>query len=134
MTSSVVTVGAEPYLVCNYDDLATRNHTVVIPEGLKTVRGLLVNACYAGGDSRNDWKICEYYRQFMHLHGFAYVGCTGTAGSPRSVPKTEDALNRRHTDFQASTPHISPLTTKPYVAFFARNQNYKWLTSGATSE
>jgi predicted esterase len=111
-TSSVVTVGADRYLVCNYDDLATRNHTVVIPEGLKTVRGLLVNACYAGGDSRNDWKICEYYRQFMHLHGFAYVGCTATAGSPRSAPKTEDTPYARHRGiFQAFTDSMQVIAT-----------------------
>lgn len=96
VTSKVVPVGADRYWVFNYDDLTTRNYTVVIPEGLKTVRGLLVHACYAGGDSRNEWKICEYYRQFLHLHGFAYVGCTGTAGSPRSAPKTEDTPYARH--------------------------------------
>jgi len=96
VTSSAVTVGDRKYAVYDYDDLATRNYRVVIPEGLKTVRGLLVNACYAGGDSRNDWTTCEYYRQFMHLHGFALVGCTSTAGPPRSVPKTDDTPSARH--------------------------------------
>lgn len=110
--SKVVTVGDRKYTVYNYDDLATRNHTVVIPEGLKTVRGLLVNACYAGGDSRNDWKICEYYRQFMHLHGFAYVGCTSTAGSPRSVPKTDDTPATRHRGiFQAFEDSMQVIAT-----------------------
>jgi len=98
VTSSVVTVGSDRYLVYNYDDLATRDYTVVIPEGLKTVRGLLVHGCYAGGDSRQDWTICEYYRQFMHLHDFAYVGCTGTVGSPNSAPPppAEDTARARH--------------------------------------
>ncbi len=96
VTSSVATVGSDRYLVYNYDDLTTRNYTVVIPEGLKTVRGLLVNGCYAGGDSRHDWTICEYYRQFMHLHGFAFVGCTGTAGSPGSAPPAEETAKARH--------------------------------------
>jgi hypothetical protein len=46
---------------------------VVIPEGLETVRGLLVECNYAGGDSRKDWTFCAYYREFMHLHDFAIV-------------------------------------------------------------
>ncbi|MBP7937460.1 MAG: hypothetical protein KA354_22685 [Phycisphaerae bacterium] len=98
VTSSAVTVGSDRYVVCSYDDLATMNYTMVIPEGLKTVRGLLVNACYSGGDSRNEWKICEYYRHFMHLHGFAYVGSTATAGSPRRMlsPPAEDTVKARH--------------------------------------
>ena len=97
VASSVATVGNDRYTVYDYDDLTTRNHTVVIPEGLKTVRGLLVNACYAWGDSRQDWKICEYYRQFMHLHGFAYVGCTGTASSARpGPPPADDSAKARH--------------------------------------
>jgi hypothetical protein len=112
VTSSVVTVGSDRYLVYNYDDLATRNYTVVIPEGLKTVRGLLVNGCYAGGDSRYDWTICEYYRQFMHLHGFAFVGCTSTAGSPGSVPRTDDTPKARHRSiFQAFRDCVQVIAT-----------------------
>lgn len=112
VTSCVVTVGSDRYLVCNYDDLVSRNHTAVIPEGLKTVRGLLVNACYAGGDSRSDWKICEYYRQFMHLHGFAYIGCTSTAGSPRRVPQPDDTPSARHRGiFQAFEDSMQVIAT-----------------------
>ena len=96
VTSKVVTVGADRYVAYSYDDLATMNYLVVIPEGLKTVRGLLVNACSAGGDSRYDWTTCEYYRQFMHLHGFALVACKATAGSPVSVPGTGDTRAARH--------------------------------------
>ena len=99
VTSSVVTVGDDRYTVYDYDDLKARNYSFVIPEGLKTVRGLLVHGCYSGGDSRYDWKDCEYYRQFMHLHGFAYVGSTGTAGPPNSVPRSspvDDSAKARH--------------------------------------
>lgn len=126
VTSKVATVGSDRYLVCNYDDLATRNYTVVIPEGLKTVRGLLVNGCYSGGDSRSDWTICEDYRQFMHLHRFAYVGCTGTAGSPRSAPPAEAMAKARHRGiFQAFQDCMQVIATAsrhpelgnaPYVA------------------
>lgn len=113
VTSSVVTVGSDRYLVYNYDDLTTMNYAVVIPEGLKTVRGLLVNACYAGGDSRYDWTLCEYYRQFMHWHGFAFVGCTSTAGSPGSAPPPADdtpkAKHRRI--FQAFQDAVQAIAT-----------------------
>ena len=146
VTSQVVTVGSDRYLVCNYDDLATRNYTVVIPEGLKTVRGLLVHGCYSGGDSRSDWTICEYYRQFMHLHGFAFVGCTSTAGSPRSVPKTDDTPSARHRGiFQAfeDSMHViatasqhPELVNAPYVGVgFSAAKTYDlevWLPSQNT--
>lgn len=97
VTTSIVSVGEDRYSVYDYDDRTTRNYTVVIPEELTTVRGLLVHGCYSGGDSRYDWKSCEYYRQFMHLHGFAYVGCTNTSGSGRPAPRTaEDSAQARH--------------------------------------
>jgi hypothetical protein len=112
VTSTVVAVGNRKYTVYDYDDLTTRNHTVVIPEGLKTVRGLLVNACYSGGDSRQDWTICEYYRQFMHLHGFAFVGCTSTAGSPGRVPRKDDTPSARHRGiFQAFEDSMQVIAT-----------------------
>jgi hypothetical protein len=77
VTSSDITVSNRKYAVYNYDDLATKKFCVVIPEGLKTVRGLLVECNYAGGDSRNDWTFCTYYREFMHLNGFALVASAG---------------------------------------------------------
>ena len=62
VTSKVVTVSNHNYTVYDYADPATKKFCVVIPEGLKTVRGLLVECNYAGGDSRNDWTFCTYYR------------------------------------------------------------------------
>ena len=51
--SSILT--AEGYLtVYDYADPATKKFCVAIPQGLKTVRGLLVLCNYAGGDSRGD--------------------------------------------------------------------------------
>ncbi len=46
------------------------------------MRGFFVGCNYAGGDSRGDWTF-SYYREFMHLHGFAFVG------SQRDVPHNE---------------------------------------------
>src|SRR5262249_33790542 len=77
VTSSVVTVSNHKYTVYDYADPATKKFCVVIPKGLKTVRGLLVECNYAGGDSRSDWTFCTYYREFMHLHGFALVASAG---------------------------------------------------------
>lgn len=96
VTANVVTVGSDRYTVYSYDDHLSASYVVVIPEGLKTVRGLLVNACYSGGDSRWDWPTCEYYRQFMHLHGFALVATTATAGAPGAAPRTEATPQARH--------------------------------------
>src|SRR5262245_2000099 len=77
VTSSVVTVSNRKYTVYDYVDPAAKKFCVVIPEGLKTVRGLLVQCNYAGGDSRGDWTFCVYYREFLHLHGFALVASAG---------------------------------------------------------
>src|ERR1051326_3069883 len=77
VTSSVVTVSKRRYTVHDYADPATKKFCVVIPEDLKTVRGLLVECNYAGGDSRKDWTFCTYYREFLHLHGFALVASAG---------------------------------------------------------
>jgi hypothetical protein len=46
---------------------------LVVPEGLPVVRGILVVGPYAGGDSR-DYHQQVWYREFMHLHGFAFLG------------------------------------------------------------
>ena len=42
------------YTVYDYADPATKKFCVVIPEDLKTVRGLLVECNYLGGDSRQN--------------------------------------------------------------------------------
>jgi peroxiredoxin Q/BCP len=96
VTSNLVTVGPDRYTVYSYDDHASASYVVVVPEGLKTVRGLLVNGCYSGGDSRWDWPTCEYYRQFMHLHGFALVATTATTRSPGSAPRADATPQARH--------------------------------------
>jgi hypothetical protein len=77
VASSVVVVANRKYTVYDYTDPATKKFCVVIPEDLKTVRGFLVECNYAGGDSRQDWTFCSYYREFMHLHDFALVASAG---------------------------------------------------------
>ena len=75
--SGLMDSSGRKYTVYDYADPATKKFCVVIPEGLKTVRGLLVECNYAGGDSRGDWTFCTYYREFMHLHGFGLVASAG---------------------------------------------------------
>jgi len=77
VTSRVVTLSNSQYRVHDYAEPATKKFCVVIPKELKTVRGLLVQCNYSGGDSRNDWTFCTYYREFMHLHDFALVASAG---------------------------------------------------------
>jgi hypothetical protein len=54
---------------------ATGEHKfrLVLPEGLAVIRGILVVGPYAGGDSR-DYHEQVWYREFLNLHGFAFLG------------------------------------------------------------
>ncbi len=92
VTSSVVTASNRKYTVYDYTDPATKNFCVVIPEGLATVRGLLVECNYAGGDSRGDWTFCTYYREFMHLHNFALVASAGDIPHVKAFQAFRDCL------------------------------------------
>src|SRR5215470_16037824 len=92
VTSSSVTVRNRKYTVYDYADPATKKFCVVIPEGLKTIRGLLVQCNYAGGDSRGDWTFCTYYREFMHLHDFALVASAGDIPHVRAFQTFRNCL------------------------------------------
>ncbi|MBX3399310.1 MAG: hypothetical protein KF873_11250 [Gemmataceae bacterium] len=52
---------------------ADHQFRLVIPDNLTTVRGLLVVGPYSGGDSR-DYHGQVWYREFLNLHGFAFLG------------------------------------------------------------
>ncbi len=56
VTSCVVTVSDRKYTVYDYADPATKKFCVVIPEGLKTVRGLLVHCNYANSPIGKGWS------------------------------------------------------------------------------
>jgi hypothetical protein len=112
VTSRVVTVSSRKYRVYYYTVPASRSFSLVIPEGLKTVRGLLVVANHAGGDSRDYWTDCTYYREFMPLHGFAFVGAVGYAGSH---PADLQAL-RNCQQMVATASRHPELVNAPYAA------------------
>jgi hypothetical protein len=56
---------------------ATGEHKfrLVVPDGLEVVRGILVVGPFSGGDSR-DYHEQVWYREFLNLHGFAFLGAT----------------------------------------------------------
>ena len=56
---------------------ATGEHKfqLVVPEKLEIVRGILVVGPYSGGDSR-DYYQQVWYREFLNLHSFAFLGAT----------------------------------------------------------
>src|SRR5262245_11863589 len=111
VTAKVVTVASCKYTVYDYADPATKKFCVVIPEGLKTVRGLLVNCNYAGGDSRGDWTFCHYYREFMHLHGFGLVASAGDIPHVKAFQAFRSCLQ-----MVSVTSQHPELVNAPYVA------------------
>src|SRR5262245_31062062 len=111
VTSKAVTVSKRQYTVYDYADPATKKFCVVIPESLKTVRGLLVQCNYAGGDSRGDWTFCTYYREFMHLHGFALVASAGDIPHVKAFQAFRDCLQM----VSAGSQHPE-LVNAPYAA------------------
>src|SRR5215471_14730612 len=111
VTSKVVTVSNCKYTVYDYVDPATKKFCVVIPEGLKTVRGLLVECNYAGGDSRRDWTFCTYYREFMHLHDFALVASAGDIPHVKAFQAFRNCLQ-----MVSVTSQHRELVNAPYAA------------------
>lgn len=111
VSSNTVAVSGRSYMVYEYTDLESKTYCVVIPEGLRTVRGLLVNANYYGGDSRRDWTFCHYYREFMHLHDFALVAANGTCPHTNAFKGLRKSLQM----ISVESKH-SELVNVPYVA------------------
>jgi hypothetical protein len=111
VTSRVVTVNDRKYTVYEYTDPDSKTYCVVIPEGLKTVRGLLVNSNYYAGDSRGDWTFCHYYREFMHLHDFAVVAANGTCPHAAAFKGFHKSLQ----EISVASKH-SEIVNAPYAA------------------
>src|SRR5439155_22534606 len=60
---------AQQYEYYDYAE-PVKQFCLVIPEGLQTVRGILVVCNYMGGDSRG-YYTQDWYCEFMNLHDFA---------------------------------------------------------------
>jgi hypothetical protein len=84
---------------------------LVIPDGLAVVRGILVVGPYARADSR-DYYQQVWYREFLHLHGFAFLGAHWPNSSHAVNFKfMHDALKR----LAADSKHPE-LVNAPYAA------------------
>ena len=80
LSVSAVHLGAAAVAATNQSnykvyDYTLRDHKfrLVIPEDLAVVRGILLVGPYSGGDSR-DYHEQVWYREFLNLHGFAFLG------------------------------------------------------------
>jgi hypothetical protein len=87
---------------------ADHKFRLVVPEDLEVVRGILVVGPYSGGDSR-DYHQQVWYREFMHLHGFAFLGAKDFYLHDYKV--LQNALKQ----FAADSKHPE-LVTAPYAA------------------
>jgi hypothetical protein len=83
---------------------------LIIPDGLAVVRGILVVGPYAGADSR-DYYQQVWYREFLHLHGFAFLGAQGFNSHAENVRVMQRALK----ELAADSKHPE-LVNAPYVA------------------
>jgi len=82
---------------------------LTIPEGLDTVRGLLVVTNPSGNDTR-DWHRQSGYRAFMALHGFAFLGARGFTSHVESFQVMQHALEKI-----AREAHHPELVNVPYA-------------------
>jgi hypothetical protein len=83
---------------------------LTLPEGLAVVRGILVVGPYAGGDSRELYREV-WYREFMYLHDFAFLGAQSFSSHVENFKVMQNALKR----FAADSKHPE-LVNAPYVA------------------
>jgi hypothetical protein len=83
---------------------------LTVPEDLAVVRGILVVGPYSGGDSR-DFHREVWYREFMHLHDFAFLGAQSFSSHAENVKVMRNALKQ----FAADSKHPE-LVHAPYVA------------------
>jgi hypothetical protein len=90
---------------------AGKSLRLTMPEGLAVVRGILVVGPYAGADSRELYREV-WYREFLHLHNFAFLGAHWPGSSHAENYKVmQNALKQ----LAAGSKHPELVHT-PYVA------------------
>jgi hypothetical protein len=82
---------------------------LTIPDGLATVRGILVVSNPAGGDTR-EWHKVAWHREFMTIHGFAFLGTRGFSSHVESFQVMQHALEK----FAKESNHAE-LANVPYA-------------------
>ena len=83
---------------------------LTLPQGLKVVRGILVVGPGLGGDSRDLYREV-WYREFMHLHDFAFLGTLAFSSHAENFKVMQNALKQ----LAADSTHPE-LVHAPYVA------------------
>jgi hypothetical protein len=83
---------------------------LTLPEGLAVVRGILVVGPYAGADSRELYREI-WYREFLHLHDFAFLGAQSFNSHAECFGVMQHALKQIAVD----SKHPE-LVHAPYVA------------------
>ena len=102
---------AHKYLSYDHADAAKKIKVrLTVPEGLAVVRGILVVAPYSGGDTRDFYREV-WYREFLHLHGFAFLG----AECPNTHAEHFKVMQAALKQIAADSTHPE-LVHAPYVA------------------
>jgi hypothetical protein len=86
-----------------------KEYCLVVPKGLKPVRGILVVCNYMGGDSRG-YYAQNWYSEFMDLHGFAFLGSKGNNSHAASYQAFLRAVKQFSID-----SHHPELVNAPYA-------------------
>jgi len=100
---------ARKYKAYEYTE-AGKTVRLTMPEGLAVVRGILVVGPYAGADSRELYHEV-WYREFMHLHDFAFLGAQSFSSHVENFKVMQNALKQLAVD----SKHPE-LVNAPYVA------------------
>lgn len=83
---------------------------LTVPEGLPVVRGILVVPPFSGGDTR-DFHKEVWFREFLHFHGFAFLGADWTGSNDERFKVFQAALKQ----FAEDSKHPE-LVNAPLVA------------------
>jgi hypothetical protein len=109
--ASSASAGLDPRKYESYEYReAGKTVRLTMPEGLAVVRGILVVGPYAGADSRELYREV-WYREFMHLHDFAFLGAQSFSSHAENVRVMQNALKQ----IAADSKHPE-LVNAPYVA------------------
>jgi hypothetical protein len=101
----------EPRTYKSYDYTeAGKAVRLTVPEGVAVVRGILVVGPWSGGDSR-DLHREVWYREFLHLHDFAFLGAVRFNSHAENVTIMRNALKQ----IAADSGHPE-LVHAPFVA------------------
>jgi hypothetical protein len=111
LPSTGASAGPDPRRYTSYEYTeAGKALRLTVPEGLAVVRGILVVGPYAGGDSRDLYREV-WYREFMHLHDFAFLGAQSFSSHAENFKVMRNALKQ----LAADSKHPE-LINAPYVA------------------